>query len=69
MANFLREFRDSRCDEMAEAIESHMGKWTTSKYSSVVLPEPSTKMQFLLQAADMMAATKEIVFDFERLLG
>lgn len=43
---------------VATAIESHMGKWNTSKYSDVVLPVPVTMIQLCVSAADMTASRK-----------
>ena len=40
----------------AHCIESHMGKWTTSKYSNVILPKPEDKWQKILSHADMIAS-------------
>jgi len=61
MANFIREhFAGEAAELMAHCIESHMGQWTTSKYSDVVLPAPTDKYQWALSAADMAAATKEL---------
>jgi hypothetical protein len=47
---------------MADAIASHMGRWTVDGYgvSSVVLPEPKTDMQRLISAADMFASDDAI---------
>jgi len=63
MAQALRTWfsGDADAELAAHMIESHMGKWTTSQYSSVVLPEPEDKFQLALSAADMAAADKELV--------
>ena len=62
MAKFLRErFPGNKWAKiMAHMVESHMGKWNTSKYSTAVLPTPKTILQRLLSAADMCAATREL---------
>lgn len=44
---------------IASLIESHMGPWTTSKYSNVVLPAPKTSFEMLLHKADYFASMKE----------
>jgi len=45
-------------DEICLAIESHMGKWNTSKYSDAVLPVPSSPMEKLVHTADYVASRK-----------
>ena len=42
--------------EVGEILASHMGQWTTSKYSTIVLPHPSTKEQWMLHYADYIAS-------------
>lgn len=44
-------------------IETHMGKWTTSKYSEVVLPKPKTSIQYIVHLADYIASRKCTTFD------
>lgn len=60
IANLLREnFAGNQDAEfIAHVVESHMGQWTTSKYSEVVLPAPKDAYQCVLSAADMIAADK-----------
>ena len=62
MAQFLREnFPGNKWAEiLAHMIESHMGQWNTSKYSTAVLPIPQDEQQRLLSAADMASATREL---------
>lgn len=64
MAKFLRDnFPGNEIAEsMANAIASHMGRWTVDSYgvSNVVLPEPETVMQRLISAADMFASDDSI---------
>lgn len=43
---------------VAVLIDSHMGKWNTSKYSNVTLPVPETFMQIIVHIADCIAAQK-----------
>lgn len=52
-------------DFIAKAIESHMGRWNTNKYSDVILPIPQTKYQRLLHQADYLASRKQLEFIFE----
>lgn len=49
---------DADMDLVAHAIESHMGKWNTSKYSDSVLPLPMTTIQLVISAADITASRK-----------
>jgi len=49
---------DADMELVASAIESHMGKWNTSKYSDAVLPVPQTMLQLCISAADMTASRK-----------
>ena len=49
---------DADMELVASAIESHMGKWNTSKYSDAVLPVPQTMLQLCVSAADMVASRK-----------
>lgn len=45
------------------AIRSHMGQWTTSKYSDYVLPVPRTQFDKALHYCDYVASRKYIEFD------
>jgi len=47
------------------AIESHMGQWTTSNRSSVVLPVPSDDFQWLLHYADYLASRTWLKLTFD----
>ena len=42
--------------KMCMLIESHMGKWNTSKYSDVELPVPKTEMQRFVHRCDYLAS-------------
>ena len=44
-------------------IQTHMGKWNTSKHSDVKLPKPSTPMQYMVHLADYCASRKFTKFD------
>ena len=47
------------------AIETHMGKFNTSKHSEVVLPRPKTAIQYMVHLADYAASRKCTKFDHE----
>ena len=59
-ASYVREAfpGDEDMELVASAIESHMGKWNTSKYSDAVLPLPMTQVQCIVSMADMIASRK-----------
>ena len=44
---------------VSDLIRTHMGPYTTSKYSDVVLDPPKTALQVLLFQADFLASRKE----------
>ena len=50
---------------ICSCIESHMGKWNTSKYSDVVLPTPKDWREILVHQADYIASRKYCLFDEE----
>lgn len=41
-------------------VATHMGQWNTSKYSSVVLQVPTTKLQKFVHECDYLASRKDI---------
>lgn len=45
---------------IANSIASHMGQWTTSRTSEVVLPKPVTLYQQLVHLADYLASRKDL---------
>lgn len=47
------------------SIETHMGKWNTSKHSDAVLPKPKTPIQFMVHLADYIASRKCTKFDYD----
>lgn len=51
---------DDDIEAIASAVETHMGIFTTSPRSSVVLPEPKDKTQQMLHLADYLASRKDI---------
>lgn len=48
------------------AIETHMGKWNTSKESQVTLPKPKTPIQYMVHLADYIASRKCTQWDSTR---
>lgn len=44
-------------------IETHMGRFNTSKHSEVVLPRPKTAIQYMVHLADYVASRKCTTFD------
>jgi hypothetical protein len=46
-------------------IESHMGRWTTAKNSSVELPKPDKDDEWLLHYADYIASRKWLKLNFD----
>ena len=60
-ADYIRE---NTTGEYAEVVSSlvatHMGQWTTSKYSSVVLQAPETRLQKFVHECDYLASRKDI---------
>ena len=68
-ANVVRTFKgkgynDEEIEEIATTIETHMGNWTTSNYSNVVLPAPKNRLQIMLHQADYLASRKDIIIKF-----
>lgn len=51
--------------EICEAIKTHMGRWTTSKYSSIELQTPETELANLVHTADYIASRKYCLYDEE----
>lgn len=45
---------------IANCIASHMGEWTTSRRSDVVLPKPVTLYQQIVHLADFLASRKDL---------
>lgn len=48
---------------IANAIASHMGQWTRSRGSDVVLPKPVTEYQRLVHLADYLASRKDLTIN------
>ena len=71
-ASIVRVFKDKKWDNdeieiIANAIESHMGKWNTDKRSSVILPLPKTKYQMIVHWCDYLASRKDIEIQFDNI--
>ena len=49
---------------IANCIASHMGEWTTSRMSDVVLPKPVTLYQQIVHLADYLASRKDLEVHF-----
>lgn len=59
---------DKEIELIANAIESHMGQWTTSnkpKDAGIVLPKPSNKYQEIVHLADYLASRKPLDMEFD----
>lgn len=57
----LKQYR-AITDRIAFAIESHMGRWNTAKYSSVVLPTPGMQpLRQFVHLCDYLASRKGII--------
>ena len=57
-------FTDSELELITSMIESHMGEWNTSPYSSVVLPKPKNKYQKFVHMCDYLASRKYLDIKF-----
>ena len=70
-ADFVKEqqdktdFSDNEIKFLYHVIASHMGKFTTSNYSDVVLPLPKDKYQKFVHMCDMLASRKFLDVEFE----
>ena len=72
-ANYIKE-KNFECGYLTteqenivyDAIASHMGEWTTAKYSKTVLPKPKNKIQKFVHMCDYLASRKflEVNFDY-----
>lgn len=65
-ADFVRKHLENKginqfvVNTICSAIETHMGKWTTSTYSDVVLQAPHSDFEKLIHVADYIASRKYI---------
>ena len=63
--NAIKSTAEISTNAIAGAVASHMGKWTTSKYSDIVLPRPKTDIQKCVHLCDYLASRKHLIFDFD----
>lgn len=54
-----------KVENINEMIVSHMGKWTTSKYSNVELPAPIFTEEIFVHQCDYIASRRYCLFDEE----
>lgn len=50
---------------VAPLIASHMGQWTTTRWSKVVLPEPADELQSFVHMCDYLASRKYLEYIFD----
>lgn len=63
---FLHVVRDTPiCDKVLQAISSHMGRWTVSDKSDIMLPKPVSEIDHLVHMADFLASRTYIMYDPE----
>lgn len=70
-----KEFLDTTADDeesfkhdiavAISSIQTHMGKWNKSEHSDVVLPKPTTPIQYMVHLADYCASRKCTKFDLD----
>lgn len=63
--NFYTGFDLIKINVIAEMISTHMGKWTTSKYSKEELPAPFYAEEIFVHQCDYIASRKYCLFDEE----
>ena len=51
---------------IAEDVETHMGRWNTSKYYDGALPLPETLPQKVVHIADLVSANKELPITMDK---
>ncbi len=67
VSNFIMRLCKTKEDsdiaaKICPLIESHMGQWTTNKYSKITLPKPETHLQKVVHLADYLASRK--IYDY-----
>lgn len=55
---------EEEIEDIANLILRHMGEWTTSKYSDVVLFEPVFDREMFVHECDFLASRKEVEIDW-----
>lgn len=66
VSDLLPHFRHMPAEvgkELLHCLESHMGRWNTSKYSSLELPLPTSPPALLLHHADLIASRPQVHVD------
>lgn len=59
------EIDEETLNSILSCIKSHMGQWTESNYSNVILPKPNGKLEKFVHLADYLASRKCIEINFE----
>lgn len=65
MKTFCETFLKPSHKIIANAIASHMGEWSTSKYEEGHLPKPQTELEKFVHLCDYLASRKCLEFNFE----
>ena len=63
---FAKEYRPellSIAEEISDLVITHMGQWTTSKQSKLVLPKPQSEAQKFVHLCDYLASRKYLTVD------
>lgn len=66
---FYKENSDSKVtvdvvNKICDAVKAHHGQWSTSKYSQVVLPKPTTDLEYYVHMCDYIAS-REFIGNFD----
>ena len=65
-AQYVRENADEEyASEVCPLIEKHMGQWTTSQYSSVVLEEPEDELEKFVHECASLASRRGIEVELD----
>lgn len=65
MKEYLLDKYGEAISDIAKAIGSHMGQWTTSKYSETVLDKPKTELEKFVHMCDYLASRKDVEIKFK----
>ena len=57
---------DEEIQLIVSSIKTHMGEWTTSAYSDIVLPKPEDKNQKLVHVCDYLSSRKFLSVKFDK---
>lgn len=58
---FIKEFAFN----VSNLIITHMGQWTTARWSNEILPAPSTNLQKFVHVCDYLASRKFLLWDYD----